>query len=75
LPADGRLITLESEPRHVDVARANIARAGLQQIVEFRLGAALETLPKLVAENSGPFDLIFLDADKESYPDYLPWLV
>lgn len=75
LPADGRLITLESDPRHADVARANITRARLQQIVELRVGAAIETLPKLVAENRGPFDLIFLDADKESYSDYLPWLI
>ena len=73
LPADGRLITLEADPHHADVARANIARAGLAQVVELRLGAALETLPQMVAEGAGPFDLIFIDADKPGYPDYLTW--
>jgi len=73
LPAEGRLITLESEPKHADVARANIARAGLSDVVELRLGPALDTLPRLVAERCGPFDLIFIDADKPNYPNYLPW--
>jgi predicted O-methyltransferase YrrM len=73
LPADGRLITLESDPKHAEVARANIARAGLSGIVELRLGRALETLPQLVAEGGAPFDLIFIDADKPNYPNYLPW--
>ena len=73
LPADGRLITLESEAKHADVARANIARAGLSGVVEVRLGRALDTLPQLADEGRGPFDLIFLDADKPSYPDYLRW--
>jgi predicted O-methyltransferase YrrM len=73
LPEGGRLVTLEVDPRHAVVARANFARAGLVGIVELRLGPALETLPQLVAEGSGPFDLIFIDADKPSYPDYLPW--
>src|SRR5205807_2467451 len=67
------LITLEAEPRHADVARANIARAGLDQVVEVRLGRALDTLPRLAAEGRGPFDVIFIDADKVSYPDYLAW--
>jgi predicted O-methyltransferase YrrM len=75
LPADGQLITLESDPIHAGVARVNIARAGLDRLVELRLGPALETLPKLVTENRGPFDLIFLDADKDNYPAYLPWLL
>jgi predicted O-methyltransferase YrrM len=73
LPAGGRLITVEVDPKHADVARANLARAGLAEVVELRLGPALETLPRLVAEGRGPFDLIFLDADKPSYPDYFAW--
>jgi predicted O-methyltransferase YrrM len=73
LPPDGRLITLEYEQKHADVARANIARAGLAGLVEVRVGAAIETLPRLADERRGPFDLIFLDADKESYPQYLEW--
>ena len=72
LPAGGRLITLEADPKHAEVARANIARAGLADIVELRLGRALETLPQ-VAEGRGPFDLIFIDADKPSYADYFTW--
>jgi len=73
LPADGRLITLESDPNHAAVARANIARAGLAGVVELRLGRALDTLPQLAAEGRGPFDLVFIDADKPGYPDYLTW--
>jgi predicted O-methyltransferase YrrM len=73
LPAGGRLITLESDPKHAQVARANIARADLAGVVELRLGLALDTLPQLAAEGRGPFDLIFIDADKPSYPDYLTW--
>jgi predicted O-methyltransferase YrrM len=67
----GRLITLEADPKHADVARSNIARAGLSAVVEVRLGRALDTLPML----EGPFDLIFIDADKVSYPEYLQWAV
>src|SRR5271156_3366194 len=73
LPADGRLITLEAEPNHAQVAQANLARAGLTDIVELRLGRALDTLPQLEAEGCGPFDLIFIDADKPSNPDYFTW--
>ncbi len=73
LPPGGRLITLEYEPTHAEVARANVARAGLAAMVEIRIGAALETLPQLAAEGRGPFDLIFIDADKEGYPEYLDW--
>jgi predicted O-methyltransferase YrrM len=73
LPADGRLITLEIDPRHAEVAHANLARAGLSSAVEIRLGSALDTLPKLVSEGRGPFDLIFIDADKPGYADYLKW--
>ncbi|MFY9937745.1 MAG: O-methyltransferase [Silvibacterium sp.] len=73
LPANGRMITLEADPRHAEVAQANIARAGLADKVEIRLGKALETLPELAAEGNAPFDLIFIDADKENYPGYLEW--
>jgi predicted O-methyltransferase YrrM len=67
----GRLITLEADPKHADVARLNVARAGLSDVVELRLGRALETLPGV----EGPFDLIFIDADKVSYPEYFSWAV
>jgi predicted O-methyltransferase YrrM len=70
LPAGGRLITLESEPAHAAVARRNFERAGLADVVQLRLGPALETLPQLVADGSGPFDLVFIDADKPSTLDY-----
>jgi len=73
LPSDGRLITLEADPGNAEVARANIKRAGLSGVVEVRVGRALETLPQLAAEARGPFDLIFIDADKEGYPDYFKW--
>ena len=73
LPAGGRLITLEVEPKHAEVARANIARAGLASVVDVRLGAALETLPRLAAERAGPFDLTFIDADKSNIPSYFEW--
>jgi predicted O-methyltransferase YrrM len=72
LPPDGRMITLEVDPHHAEVARANIARAGLSDVVEVLVGRAQDTLPKLSADGRGPFDLIFIDADKPSYPDYLP---
>ncbi len=73
LPADGSLISLEANPKHLDVARANIARAGFANQVEFRLGAALDTLPRLEAEAAGPFDFIFIDADKPNIPNYVAW--
>jgi len=73
LPADGRLITLEADPKHAAVARANIARAGLADIVEVRLGRALDTLPQLAAEGRGPFDLVFIDADKPNTAAYFAW--
>lgn len=75
LPADGRLITLEADARHAEVARANILRAGLGAMVDIRVGRALDTLPRIAAEDGGPFDLVFVDADKPSYPDYLPWVL
>ncbi|HZR29705.1 MAG TPA: O-methyltransferase [Terriglobales bacterium] len=73
LPADGRLITLEADAKHAEVARANIARAGLASVVELRLGRAQETLPNLAAEKREPFDFIFIDADKTGYPEYFTW--
>lgn len=69
----GQLITLEASVKHAEVARGNIARAGLEHVVTLRLGAALDTLPLLVEEGKGPFDLIFIDADKENIPGYLTW--
>jgi predicted O-methyltransferase YrrM len=73
LPADGRLVTLEVDPKHAEVARANLERAGLAQRVEVRLGRALDSLARLEAENAGPFDLVFIDADKPSMPEYFRW--
>ena len=75
LPPDGRLVTLEAVPTHAAVARSNIERAGFAKVVEVRLGRGLETLPQLAAEGLGPFDFIFLDADKRTYPEYLEWCI
>jgi len=75
LPPDGRLITLEFEPKHAAVAKLNIERAGLSHIVEVRTGAALDSLPVIEAENAGPFDLFFIDADKVNNPVYLDWAI
>jgi predicted O-methyltransferase YrrM len=72
LPEGGRLVTLEANPHHAEVARANLRRAGVEDRVDLRLGPALESLPALEAEGV-PFDLIFIDADKTGYPDYLGW--
>jgi predicted O-methyltransferase YrrM len=73
LPPDGTLVTLEIDSRCAEVARANVARAGLSGIVEVRVGHALDTLPRLVAEGRGPFDLVFIDADKPNNAAYLDW--
>lgn len=73
LPPDGRLVTLEGVERHAEIARKNIGRAGLAERVEIRVGPALATLPKIAAEERGPFDLVFIDADKSSNPRYLDW--
>jgi predicted O-methyltransferase YrrM len=73
LPAGGKLITLELQQRNADVARNNIARAGLSEVVEIRVGRALDSLPQLEAENTGPFDFFFIDADKRGNPDYVRW--
>jgi predicted O-methyltransferase YrrM len=73
LPPGGRLMTLDFDPKHTQVARANITRAGLDHLVEQREGRAVETLSQLVEAGEEPFDFIFIDADKESYADYLEW--
>ncbi|MFC8938817.1 O-methyltransferase [Streptomyces griseoincarnatus] len=73
LPADGRLITLEYDPRHAEIAVRNIARADLAERVEVRVGPALESLPKLADEQPPPFDLVFIDADKANNPRYVEW--
>jgi len=73
LPLDGKLVTLEVDPKHAKVASANIANAGLSSRVDLRLGPALESLAQLQAEGAALFDLIFIDADKENNPSYLQW--
>lgn len=73
LPATGRLTTLEADPGYAEVARTSIERAGLGDLVDVRVGAALDLLPELAAEEAGPFDLTFIDADKEHTPDYFAW--
>lgn len=71
----GRIITLEVDAKHAEVARKNFSRAGVDQIIEVREGAALDTLPRLFAEGRGPFDLIFIDADKANIPAYFDWSI
>jgi predicted O-methyltransferase YrrM len=73
LPDDGRLITLEADPAYAAVAATNIEQAGLGDVVDLRVGRALDTLPELAAEGAGRFDLTFIDADKEHSPDYFEW--
>jgi predicted O-methyltransferase YrrM len=73
LSAGGRVVTLEADPKHAEVARANLARAGLAAVVSVREGKALDTLPAIAAEGMGPFDLVFIDADKENIPEYFTW--
>jgi predicted O-methyltransferase YrrM len=70
LPAGGKLVTLEADPKHAGVARANVARAGLAQVVDVRVGPALDTLPSLLGQQ---FDMVFIDADKPNNPVYLAW--
>lgn len=72
LPPEGRLVTLELDPKHAEVARANIERAGLTAKVQVRVGKALDTLPVLSDERA-VFDFVFIDADKASIPDYFDW--
>jgi len=73
LPAGGRLVTLEANPEYAEVARANLARAGLADVAEVRVGPAAESLPRLAEEGAGPFDVVFIDADKQSTPEYFGW--
>ena len=73
LPEGGRIVTLEFDPHHAEVARANLEHAGVLDRVDLRVGRAIDTLPKLENTADSPFDLIFIDADKESYPEYLDW--
>jgi predicted O-methyltransferase YrrM len=73
LPEDGRLITLEANPEYAEVARQSIDRAGVGEKVEIRVGPALEALPHLEQEDVGPFDLVFIDADKVNTPSYFTW--
>ena len=75
LPPDGRLITVEADARHADVARRNFARAGVASRVDLRVGRGLDVLPDLEAERAGPFDFVFIDADKVNYPHYLDWAI
>lgn len=75
LPPGGHLTTVEADPRHAEVARANIARAGVADLVTLRPGKALDVLPALQAEGRGPFDLIFIDADKENNAAYFDWAI
>lgn len=73
LPADGKLITLELNPKNAEVSRTNLARAGLNKRVELRLGAAADSMAQLAADGHDPFDLIFIDADKPNNPVYFDW--
>jgi predicted O-methyltransferase YrrM len=73
LPPHGRLVSLEFSPKHAEVAKSNIQRAGLSDRVEIRVGAALDSLPRLEKEGLAPFDFIFIDADKPNNPGYLEW--
>ena len=73
LPADGQLISLEIDPHHAAVARANLDRAGLAAVAQVRIGPGLDSLPKLADEAPAPFDLVFIDADKPSNADYFAW--
>jgi len=73
LPPTGRLITLEFDPKHAEVARKNFQHAGLANVIEIHIGKALDTLPRVAAAHSMPFDLIFIDADKQNNPGYFAW--
>jgi predicted O-methyltransferase YrrM len=73
LPPGGRLLSLELDPKHAEVARVNVKRAGLDPLVEIRVGPALDAMRALAAAKGGPFDMVFVDADKETIPEYLEW--
>ena len=73
LPTGGTMVTIEAEPRHAEIARANLARSGLDHVVDLRIGRALEVLPEIDKQRIGPFDLTFIDADKPSTTEYFNW--
>jgi predicted O-methyltransferase YrrM len=73
LPEGGRIITLEADPKHAEVARKNFVRCGVENKVELRLGKALDTLPQVAADGRGPFDMFFIDANKSNMPEYFEW--
>ena len=75
LPGDGKLISLEFDAKHAEIARKNIDRAGLTKQVEVRVGKAIDSLPILEKEKAGPFDMIFIDADKPPYKEYYEWAI
>jgi predicted O-methyltransferase YrrM len=75
LPPGGKVITLEVDPAHAEVARRNLDHAKLSDVVEVRVGNAVETLPEIARKAEGPFDLIFIDADKQSIPEYFEWAI
>ena len=75
LPPGGRLITIEFDPKHAGVAKKNITRAGLASRVDIRIGKALDILPQLETEKAGPFDMVFIDADKPPYAEYFQWAI
>jgi predicted O-methyltransferase YrrM len=73
VPSGGRVTTLEVDPKHAEVARRSFAAAGLDAVIDLRLGPALETMPRLAAEGRAPFDMFFIDADKPNIPLYFEW--
>lgn len=73
LPEGGRIVTLEADPKHAEVARKNFARSRVEDKVELRLGKALDTLPQVAADARAPFDMVFIDANKSSMPKYFEW--
>jgi predicted O-methyltransferase YrrM len=73
LPEGGRIITLEADPKHAEVARKNFARSGVGNKVELRIGKALDTLPEIAVDGRGPFDMFFIDANKSNMPEYFEW--
>lgn len=73
LPPDGKLVTLEIDPKHAAVARKNVDRAGVGHLVDIRIGKALDLLPAMLKDGSAPFDMVFIDADKPPYTEYFQW--
>jgi len=75
LPPDGLLVTVELDPKHAAVAKRSFDRAGVAGVIDVRIGPALDVLPEIDSEGLGPFDFVFIDADKERYPEYLEWSI